>query len=147
MPHAFQLITIHAPVDTIWQVIHDFGAGSRYLAMVTDCTVQGQGVGALRTLTYIDGSVIVELLEMVDEVAHSLGYIILSDTPFGSCQTTMTLRALGPNQTELTWAADFQSSTLPENEAVSLMEGMLADNCQVLKKLFEPRTVEPYKLL
>jgi len=137
MPHAAQTITIHAPVDVVWQVISDFGAGSKYLAMVTRCTVQSQGVGGLRTLTFSDGSVIVERLEMIDEKGHRLSYTLLSDTPFGNCLTTMALQALSPNQAELTWTADFQPTSLPIDEALSLMQGMLANNCHVLKQFLE----------
>ena len=137
MLHATQIVTIHAPVDTIWQVISDFGAGANYLAMVTNCNVQGNGVGALRTLTYMDGSVILERLEMIDEATHSLAYILLSDTSFGDCLTTMQLRTLDSNRTELTWTADFQPTSLPPNEVIALMEGMLVGNCRALKKLLE----------
>ena len=137
MLNATQVVTIHAPVDTIWQTISDFGAGSRYLVMVTLCTVQDAGIGALRTLIYLDGSVIVERLETLDEAAHCLSYTLLSDTPFGSCLTTMALRALSPDQAELTWTASFQPASLPVNESMSLMKGMLAANCQALKQLLE----------
>jgi hypothetical protein len=137
MLHATQVITIGVPIDAVWQVISDFGAGATYLAMVTHCTPQGAGTGALRTLTYLDGSVIVERLESVDEAAHSLSYSLLSDTPFGACQTTMALQTLGPDQAELTWSASFQPTSLPANEALSLMEGLLAGNCQGLRQLLE----------
>ena len=138
MSHATKIITIQAPVDTVWKVISDFAAGTKYLAMVTHCTVQGSGAGALRTLTYRDGSVIFERLEMVDEVTYCLSYSLLTDTQFGNCLTTMALHALSPSQTQLTWTADFQPISLPANEALSLIEGMLADNCQILKQLLEP---------
>ena len=105
--------------------------------MVTQCTVQGVGVGALRTLTYLDGSVIVERLETIDEALQRLSYILLSDTPFGNCLTNMTLSNLSPDQAELTWSVTFQPVSLPANEALSLMESMLADNCQALKRLLE----------
>ena len=59
--------TIHVPADAIWQVISDFGAACQYITMVVNCTVEGEGVGALRTLTSADGSVIVERLETLDE--------------------------------------------------------------------------------
>jgi hypothetical protein len=49
----------------------------------------------------------------------------------------MGLRALSPEWTELTWSADFQPISLPTKEALSLMEGMLIDNCQTLKQLLE----------
>ena len=48
--------TIHAPADAVWQVIGDFGAACPYLARVVNCTVEGEGVGAQRTLTSADGS-------------------------------------------------------------------------------------------
>ena len=137
MPRVTQTITIQASVDAIWQVISDFGAGSRYIAMVTHCTMQGKGMGALRTLTYLDGSVISERLETVDEAAHRLSYTLLSDTPFGNCLTTIVLYTLSPEHTELTWSANFQPTSLPANEAVSLMESMLSENCQALKKVVE----------
>ena len=35
--------------------------------MVIDCTVEGQGIGAQRTLTHTDGSTIVERLEALDK--------------------------------------------------------------------------------
>jgi len=56
MTHASSMITIHAPADAIWQVISDFGAACKYLVMVDDCSVVGQGIGALRTLTSSDGT-------------------------------------------------------------------------------------------
>ena len=137
MLHATQVITIGAPVEAIWQLISDFGAGAKYLVMVADCIVQGAGIGALRTLSYLDGSVIVERLETLDEAAWCVAYTLLSDTPFGSCLTTIALRALSPDQSELNWTADFQPTSLPADEAMSLMEGMLAANCQALKQLLE----------
>ena len=102
-------IIIDAPADAIWHVLSDFGMACQYLAMVVDCTVEGQGVGALRTLTYADGSTIVERLEMLDAAAHRLSYALLSDTPFRDCLTTLAVHDLGPNQCELAWSATFQS--------------------------------------
>ena len=43
--------TIHVSADAVWQVIGDFGSACQYLARVVDCTVEGVGVGAQRTLT------------------------------------------------------------------------------------------------
>jgi hypothetical protein len=49
----------------------------------------------------------------------------------------MALRALSPDQAELTWSASFQPTSFPANEALSLMQGMLAGNCQALRQLLE----------
>ncbi len=137
MTQAFSKITIHAPADAVWRVISDFGAAGRYLAGVVDCTVEGAGVGALRTLTSADGSAIVERLERLDPASQRLSYALLTDTPFSNCLTTMAVRDLGSNQAELTWSATFEPDGLPESEAVDLLEGALAENCLVLKQYME----------
>ena len=125
------------PADAIWRVLSDFGAACKYLAMVDDCSVAGQGIGALRTLTSADGSTIVERLETLDGAARRLSYALLTDTPFGHCLTTMAVRDLGSCQAELAWSATFQPDGLPASEAVALLEGALAANCLALKQLLE----------
>ena len=137
MPQASSKIIVNAPADAIWQVIGDLHAACQYLARVVNCTVEGEGVGALRTLTSADGSTIVERLEMLDEANHRLSYALLTDTPFGNCLTTVTVRDLGPRQAELAWSATFEADGLPASEAAELMEGALAANCRALKQFME----------
>ena len=43
--------TVHALADPIWQVFSDFEAACQYLGTIRNCMVEGQGFGALRTLT------------------------------------------------------------------------------------------------
>ena len=129
--------TLYVPADAIWQMISDFGAASQYLAGVVNCTIEGAGVGAQRTLISADGSIIVERLEMVDEAIHRLSYILLTNTPFRNCLTTVTVRDLGPNQAELTWSATFQPDGIPASEVVELLESALTVNCLALKQFLE----------
>jgi hypothetical protein len=129
--------TINAPADVIWQVIGDFGAACRYLAGVVNCTVEGEGVGALRTSTYADGTTIVERLEALDPVAHRLSYALLSDTPFRNCLTTVMVRDLGQGQCEVAWAATFDADGLPESEAVEMLEGAFELNGRALQRFID----------
>ena len=137
MTQALSKITIHALADAIWQVISDLRAACQYLPGVGNCTVEGAGVGALRTLTSADGSTVVERLEALDQAAHRLRYSLLTDTPFRNCQTTMAVRELTPSQPELAWSVTFEANGLPASEAVELMEGALAANCLALKQVLE----------
>jgi len=137
MSQATSRVTIHVPADAIWQVLSDFGAACQYLGMVENCAVEGQGIGALRTLTSPDGSTIVERLETLDEASHQLSYVLLTDTPFCNCVTTMTVSDLGPDQAELVWSASFQPDGLPASEALTLLEDALTTNCLALKQLLE----------
>jgi hypothetical protein len=129
--------TIHASADAIWQVISDFGAAGRYFNGVVTCTVEGEGVGSLRTLTSADGSAIIERLEALDKTARQLSYALLTDTPFHNCLTTMTIHELAPNQVELEWSATFEPDGIPACEAEQMLEGALAANCLALKKFME----------
>jgi hypothetical protein len=133
-------------------VISDFGAACQVLPGVDNCTVAGEGVGAVRTLTLADGGTIVERLEALDDAAHRLSYALLTDTPFGNCLTTVSLsdvslgdvslsdvslRDLGRGRCQVTWSASFEADGLPASEAVALLEGALAANCLALKQLLE----------
>jgi hypothetical protein len=118
-------------------VISDFGVAGQYLAGVVDWSVEGEGVGALRTLTSADGSAIVERLETLDAASQRLSYALLTDTPFRNCMTTIAVRDLGRNQAELVWMATFQPDGIPASEAVELLEGALAENCLALKQFME----------
>ena len=129
--------TINTSADAIWQAISDFGAAGNYLPGVLICTVEGEGVGALRTLTSADGSMVVERLEALDGAARHLSYTLLTDTPFRDCLTTMIVRELAPGQAELEWSATFQPEGIPVSEAVDMLEGALSANCLALKKFME----------
>ena len=56
MTSAYSAIMIHASAGAIWQVVSDFGGACTYLAGVVACTVEGEGIGARRTLTDADGT-------------------------------------------------------------------------------------------
>ncbi len=129
--------TIHVPADVVWQVISDFGAACQYLSMVVNCTVEGAGVGARRTLTSADGSSIVERLEALDKVTHRLSYALLTDTPFRDCLTTMLVHDLGQDQAEVEWSATFEADGLPADEARDMLEAALTANCLALKQFME----------
>lgn len=134
MTQASSKTTIRAPADAIWRLLSDFGAAGRHLAEVVACTVAGTGVGAVRTLTYADGSVIVERLEALDEAAHRLSYALLTDTPFRDCLTTITMHDLGLAQCEVTWTATFAADGLPASEAVEMLEGAFETNSRALRR-------------
>ena len=129
--------TINTSADALWQVISDFGAAGQYLSRVVACSIEGEGVGAVRTLTSTDGSTIVERLEILDGNTRRLSYALLTDTPFRNCLTMIVVRELGLNQAELEWSATFQTDGIPVSEAVEILEAALSANCLALKQFME----------
>jgi hypothetical protein len=124
---------INMPAEDVWQVLSDFGAACQYLVMVENCTVEGQGIGALRTLTYTDGSTIVERLAAFDDAVYQLSYTLLSDTPFRDCLTTVTVYDLSPVHCDVAWTASFQPDGLPASEAQAMLEGAFDLNSRALQ--------------
>jgi hypothetical protein len=129
--------TINKTADAIWRVISNFGAAGQYLSGIVSCTVEGKGIGALRTLTSADGSTVIERLETLDESARQLSYTLLTDTPFRNCLTTMAVRDLGPGLAELEWYSTFEPEGIPMSEAADMLEGALSTNCLALKQFME----------
>ena len=129
--------TIDASAETVWRTISDFGGAARYLYLVAQCMVEGKGVGALRTLTSEDGSVIVERLEALNDDAHRLSYLLLTETPFRDCLTTMEVHDLDPGHCEVEWSATFEAAGIPPDEARTMLEAALVENCLALKHFLE----------
>lgn len=137
MIQALTRILIHQTADDIWRVIRGFETGCRYLYGVVDCMVEGEGVGALRTLVSANGDRIEERLVVLDDVQYRLSYALLSNTPFRDCVTTMAVHDIGPGLAQLEWSAVFEAEGLPEGEAAELLGSALALNCSMLKQFLE----------
>ena len=64
--------------------------------------------------------------------------MLLTDTPFRNCLTTMTVRDLGPHLAELEWSATFEAAGLPADEAREMLEAALTANCLALQQFIDP---------
>ena len=54
---------VNASADRVWELFRDFGGISRFSQGIDSCTVEGEGVGAVRTLTMGGGLKLQERLE------------------------------------------------------------------------------------
>ena len=78
MAHVAMKITVNAAAEKVWQTISDFNGLDKFVAAVANSSIKGAGIGAERTLTLQDGSLIVEKLESLDDDNRTLQYSILS---------------------------------------------------------------------
>ena len=129
---------IDAPADAVWKTVRDFGGIGKFIASVRACTVEGTGVGAVRTLDFGEGPAIVERLEKLDDRDRSLAYsIVSSPLPMEGYVSTMTIVALSQNRCELWWACVFTPKGATEAELEQIIEGVYAEGFDGLKKLHE----------
>jgi len=129
---------INASADQVWKVLRDFNGLPVFIAAIKKSTMEGSGVGALRTLTIEGGGPpIVEKLEKFDDQAKTLSYsIVTSPLPVTEYFSTVEVTDLGPGQCELKWYSTFQPKDVPEPEAVKIVEGVYSGAFEGLKKLF-----------
>jgi Polyketide cyclase / dehydrase and lipid transport len=64
---------VAAPLPLVWALVSDFGRVDRWSAGPVTCTIEGSGVGAVRTVRTADRTVR-ERLESFDPVVHRLTY-------------------------------------------------------------------------
>uniref|UniRef100_A0A7C3V6Q0 SRPBCC family protein n=1 Tax=Desulfobacca acetoxidans TaxID=60893 RepID=A0A7C3V6Q0_9BACT len=90
---------------------------------VAGLAVNGDGVGAVRTLTYQDGSRAVERLESISEADRSFSYTSLESTlPVEGYVASLTVKDLGPAGSEVEWFSTFGAKGAAEQEVARMLE-------------------------
>lgn len=116
---------VTASADDVWRVLSDFG-GIEPTEMIAGCTVEGDGVGAVRTITLKGGGEIVERLESLDDSARVFRYAIINECPLPvqNYSATVAIRDAGASAAEVDWTGNFEPSGAPEEQVVALVEGI-----------------------
>ena len=101
--------------DHVWQRIHGFGDLQSWLPGVTACQVEGEGVGAVRTVTVADGSQVREELVAFDTTRRQFSYRILKGP--GVDQRANFVATVSVAETRggcsMRWQADFNAGNAP----------------------------------
>ena len=132
--------SINASADEVWNTISDFNGLPRFIPLIVDSRVEGEGVGAVRTITLQDGQQGVETLEHLDDQTMTLRYSLKDDParPFKGYVSTMKLVSLGDNLCELEWSSTFEAQGgASEEEAKALPSGLYEIGIAGLKRLHE----------
>jgi hypothetical protein len=126
------------PIETVWARIAAFGGLEDWVEGVSACSVEGTGVGAVRTVVRGDGDVR-ERLEVVDPVAYVLRYQILPPhrLPAGAVHGNVLLRALGEGRTEMVWRSDARDFTVAPEVLGARIEAFYAASIEGLKQVLD----------
>ncbi len=93
--------------------------------MVQNMTVEGEGIGAIRTIALPGDMELQEQLESYDEDGRTFSYAILGEGPLpvSNYLATLTIIEVGPNTCRVEWGSSFEPRN-PEAEVVSMIEGI-----------------------
>lgn len=128
--------TIGASADEVWATISDFNGAPNYIGGLATSTMEGEGVGAVRTVTTKDGTQVQERLERFDPATYLLSYaIIAGPLPMANYVATMQLQAAGHGQCTLQWSSTFEPSGASEDDVKEIVEGIYNAGFKGLRRL------------
>jgi hypothetical protein len=126
---------IGASADRVWDLVRDFGGIQRYASGIESVSVQGEGVGAVRTLTMPGGVSLQERLEGLDDASRTLRYAIVGThpLPFEGYLATVRLSEDGDG-CQIEWSSQFEPRAGAEGQAPGIVEGIYRAGIAGLKK-------------
>jgi carbon monoxide dehydrogenase subunit G len=130
--------TVAAPAAKVWELLGDFGGVTKWGGpMLQSCTVEGTGVGAVRTLGLPGGMSLQERCEGYDAEARKLSYSIIGKSPipirdyFSTCHVVET----GANECRIDWSGRFEPDGVAEEQAQGMVRGIYTGGIAGVKKL------------
>jgi hypothetical protein len=132
---------IKAPAEAVWALVRDFGGVTKWNppSAIEGCSVEGDGIGAVRTLTLPGGAALQERLEAFDEGAMSMSYSFTGKLllPLEDYYATMRVSPAGEGECDLEWSSSFGPGPMPEADAKSTVEGIYTGGIQALRSATE----------
>jgi hypothetical protein len=128
--------SFNAPVDAVWSFFRDFGGVMKWAGpMVKSCTLEGEGVGAVRTIALAQGNPLRERLVAFDEGDKSFSYAIIGacDLPVEGYVGSVKLRSQGPQKTTIDWIGTFDAKGAPDAAAEQIVEGIYRGGIDAIK--------------
>jgi hypothetical protein len=126
---------IQASADRVWDLLRDFGGIQRFSSAIESVSVQGEGIGAVRTLTLPGGLTLQERLEALDDASRSLSYAIVGShpLPFDDYLSTIRLSEDGDG-CQIEWSSSFAPRGGAEAQAAGMVEGIYRSGIAGIKK-------------
>jgi hypothetical protein len=132
--HVFNL-----PADALWAILGDFGQTGKWSGRPPEaCVQQGEGIGALRTLTIQDGRVIVDRLEAQTPTSYTYS-VVSGPLPYASYRATMAVEAVDANSTRFTWTGEFEPLGISDEEALAFTRNVYASGIAMMRRTIEGR--------
>lgn len=128
-----QTVNLSAHPDTVWNVIGQFDG--LWHPLVATLQTTGTGPGQLRRIKTVDGQVIIERLEEIDDREKSLKYSMVSGIPAAQYEGVMEVR---PDQagSAVTWRVNYRLEGQPDLVVRTIVSTLLRTGLDSLKARF-----------
>ncbi len=119
---------IKVPIDKVWLAISHIDGLERWFSVISQCQVKGRGVGAIRTLTLVDGGVIRDLIKEINHEIQQFSYQRIElPFPISHYQGTVNLTSTSVEETKLSWSVEYQVTNENRSEMSALILSVITD--------------------
>ena len=130
-------VDLHAPADTVWKTVGDFGGAQRYLEVVERCELAHHGSSTERVLHLKGGGSVRERLVLTSDDDRALRYTIVeSPLPVADYVSTVRVDPLDNQHCRVTWAATFEARGSSDAEAREAIAGIYRMGFDGLRQLY-----------
>lgn len=129
-----QSVEVAAAPERVWQAIGEFCSIAEWHPAVARCAAGEQDGATLRTLTTVDGAVLVERRVQHSEEGMSYSYqIVESPLPVADYEATLAVMD-SAGGSMITWSGEFAAAGAPDAEARAVIEDLYAAGLAALRE-------------
>lgn len=129
---------IEASADRVWELVREFGGIMKWSSggAIQSVEVEGEGIGAVRTLHLAGGAQLQEKLEALDDAARSFSYSFTGKVllPLSDYYATLTVVETGPGTCRVEWGSTFEPAGVSEEQARGMVEGIYTGGIAGIKQ-------------
>lgn len=127
--------TIDVPSAAAWTAIRGIGGLDRWFPVIATCHVEGEGVGAVRTLGLVQGGEMKDRIEEIDDSARRFRYSRFHHPlPATAYKGTVVVRDVAGDKSEVTWSVEIDVEATARDELVAFIGKALSDGIGGLEK-------------
>jgi carbon monoxide dehydrogenase subunit G len=129
--------TLGVSADTVWDLLRDFGGIRRWNRNgIEAVSVEGEGIGAIRTIRIPGGVELQEKLEAYDESGRSFSYSFTGEKviPLEDYLASMTVVPTSDSECRVDWESEFGPGGMTVEAAGELIEGIYRAGFSALKE-------------
>jgi Polyketide cyclase / dehydrase and lipid transport len=126
---------LHVPVEMAWAAIRRIGRLDVWFPIIATCKVEGDGVGAVRSMTIEGGGEIEDTIVEIDDHARRLVYLRpVSPFPVTSYRGTVEVFRSYDGLAVVAWTIDFESGPADAAGVAELVRGAIGDGLDGMEK-------------
>lgn len=118
---------LQSSAGVVWEMVRGFGEIMKWSGdAIESVSVEGDGVGAVRTIGIAGGAQLQEKLEAHDDAKRTFSYSFVGELllPVEDYFATMTIIETGANQCRVEWGSTFTPNGVSEEQASGMIEGI-----------------------